>query len=129
MNPAWAGEIEHGGDVLFIIEGLTMYLFEDDVRQILDVIDANFKSCSVFVEIMPPASVKNVKEKSVEETDSKFIWGVEKGNELLNLNPNFKWVKDVNLFDGLDVYKPVIRLFSWIPFIRNKMDYIAVLEK
>ena len=129
MDPAWPDEIDHDDDILFVIEGLTMYLLEDDVRQILDVIDANFKSCSIFVEIMPPASVKNVKEKSVEETDSKFIWGVEKGHELLSLNPNFKWIKDVNLFDGLDVYKPIIRLFSWIPFIRSKMDYIAVLEK
>ena len=129
MDPSWASKIDVNRDVLFIIEGLTMYLTEDDNRNILNIIDENFKSCTVFTEIMPPASVKNVKEKSVEEMDAKFIWGVQKGHDLLKLNSNFKWITDVNLFDGMNVYKPITKLFTWIPFIRNKMDYIAVLEK
>ena len=128
MDPAWAEEIEYDGDVLFIIEGLTMYLNEDDVGDILNIIDDNFTSATVFMEIMPKVSVENVKEKSVEETNSEFIWGLERGDELLSLNSNFKWIKDVNLFDGLDVYKPFVRVFSWIPFIRRRMDFIAVLE-
>ena len=129
MDPSWVNEIDASDDVLFIIEGLTMYLTEEDNKRILDIIDENFKSCTVFSEIMPPVSVKNVKEKSVEEMDAKFIWGVQKGHELLKLNSNFKWIKDVNLFDGMNVYKPITKLFTWIPFIRSKMDYIAVLEK
>ena len=129
MDSAWANEIDASGDVLFIIEGLTMYLSEEDNKRILDIIDENFKSCTVFTEIMPPVSVKNVKEKSVEEMDAKFIWGLQKGHELLKLNSHFKWIKDVNLFDGMNVYKPITKLFTWIPFIRSRMDYIAVLEK
>ncbi|MBQ6139103.1 MAG: hypothetical protein IJI80_05440 [Methanobrevibacter sp.] len=129
MDPSWVSEIEASEDVLFIIEGLSMYLTEDDNKMILDIIDENFNSCTVFTEIMPPVSVKNVKEKSVEEMDAKFIWGVQKGHELLKLNSNFKWIKDVNLFDGMNVYKPFTKIFTWIPFIRNRMDYIAVLEK
>ena len=42
------------------------------------------------MEIMPPISVKNTKEASVEDTDSKFIWGVDKGNELIKFNNNLK---------------------------------------
>ena len=60
-------------DSSWAIEGLTMYLAEEDNKRILDIIDENFKSCTVFTEIMPPVSVKNVKEKSVEEMDAKFI--------------------------------------------------------
>ena len=81
------------------------------------------------MEIMPPISVKNTKEASIEDTDSKFIWGVEKGHELRKLNPNFKWIKDVNLFDGVNVYKPHYRIVTWLPLLRKRMDYIAVLEK
>ena len=129
MDPSWVSEIDATDDVLFIIEGLSMYLTEEDNKRILDIIDENFKSCTVFTEIMPPVSVKNVKEKSVEEMDAKFIWGVQEGHELLKLNSNFKWIRDVNLFDGMNVYKPFTKIFTWIPFIRNRMDYIAVLEK
>ena len=129
MDPAWADEIQIRNDVLFIVEGLTMYLKEKDVADILNIIDSNFDECTVFMEIMPPASVEKTKEESIEDTDTKFTWGVDKGLELLKFNGNFRWVTDVNLFDGANVYKPVTRLFTWIPFIRNRMDYIAVLEK
>ena len=61
---------------------------------------------------MPPVSVENVKEKSVEQTSSEFIWGVEKGSQLLNLNSGFKWIRDVNLFDGMNKFKPAFRLFT-----------------
>ena len=130
MNEKWVEEIRiESGNVLFIIEGLTMYLQEKDVSDILKIINDNFRHCTIFMEVMPPASVKHTKEISVEETNSEFIWGLQKGYELLNINPNFKWVKDVNLFDGVNKYKPIFRLFTWIPMIRNRMDYIAVLEK
>ena len=129
MDPGWAQEIEIRKDVLFIVEGLTMYLNQKDVKDIINVIDSNFDKCTVFMEIMPPISVKNTKEASIEDTDSKFIWCVEKGNELTKLNPNFKWIKDINLFDGVNVYKPHYRIVTWLPLLRKRMDYIAVLEK
>jgi len=130
MDPKWADEIKiDSGNVLFIIEGLTMYLEEKDISNILKIINDNFKHCTIFVEIMPPVSVKNTKEISVEQTNSKFTWGVQKGHELLKLNSNFKWIHDVNLFDGMNIYKPIVRLFTWLPFIRKRMDYIAVLKK
>ena len=130
MDEKWVNEIKiESGNVLVIIEGLTMYLQEKDVSDILKIISDNFMHCTVFMEIMPPSSVKHTKEISVEETNSEFTWGLQKGHELLNINPNFKWIKDVNLFDGVNKYKPIFRLFTWIPMIKNRMDYIAVLEK
>ena len=130
MDEKWADEIRiESGNVLFIIEGLTMYLKEYEVSEILRIISDNFIHCTIFVEIMPPSSVEKTKEISVEETDSKFIWGLKKGHELVNINPDFRWVRDVNLFDGVNKYMPVSRLFTWIPAVRNRMDYIAVLEK
>ena len=129
MDPSWAQEILIRNDVLFIVEGLTMYLNQKDVEDIINVIDSNFDKCTVFMEIMPPISVKNTKEESIEDTDTKFIWGVEKGQQLTMLNHNFKWIKDVNLFDGVNVYKPHYRIVTWLPLLRKRMDYIAVLEK
>ena len=99
MDSSWAQEIKLRKDVLFIVEGLTMYLNQKDVESIINIIDENFTDCTIFMEIMPPISVENTKEESIEDTDSKFIWGVEKGYELTKFNHNFKWIKDVNLFD------------------------------
>ncbi len=129
MDPGWAEEIRIRKDVLFIVEGLTMYLNQKDVADIINIIEANFDKCTIFMEIMPPISVKNTKEESVEDTNAKFIWGVEKGHELTKFNHNLKWIKDVNLFDGVNVYKPHYRIVTWLPILRKRMDYIAVLEK
>lgn len=129
MDSDWPSQIEAEGNILIIIEGLTMYLTEPENKNILKIIDDNFDKCTVFTEIMPPVSVENTKEVSVEETNSEFIWGLNKGDELTRLNSHFKWVKDVNLFDGVNVYKPIFRLFTWFPLLRKRMDYIAVLEK
>ncbi len=129
MDPKWASEIIIRKDVLFIVEGLTMYLNQKDVEDIINIIDANFDNCTVFMEIMPPISVENTKEESIEDANAKFIWGVEKGSELTKFNHNFKWIKDVNLFDGVNVYKPHYRIVTWLPILRKRMDYIAVLEK
>lgn len=126
MDPSWASEIEAEENVLFILEGLVMYLSQEDMKKILDIIDNNFKSATVFVEMMPPYDFD---VKSVEETDAKFSWCVEKGDELERLNPNFKWIEDRNLFEGVTVYKPITKLISWIPSFRRKMDYISVLKK
>ena len=129
MDSAWADEIRIRKDVLFIVEGLTMYLEEKDVSDIVNIIADNFERCTVFMEIMPPISVENVTEESIEDTDTRFTWGVEKGHELLKFNASFRWIKDVNLFDGVNVYKPMYRIITWLPYLRRKMDYIAVLEK
>ena len=129
MDPAWTQEIKIRKDVLFIVEGLTMYLNQQDVEDIINVIVENFYKCTIFMEIMPPISVENTKEESIEETDAKFIWGVEKGHELTKFNNKLRWIKDVNLFDGVNVYKPHYKIVTWLPLLRKRMDYIAVLEK
>lgn len=63
MDETWAEKIEYNGEpVLVIIEGLTMYLTEEDVVTIFDIIDKKFKKATVLVEVMNPFIVKNIKE-------------------------------------------------------------------
>ena len=76
----WGGEIKGTStDVLVIIEGLTMYLSESDVKRIFDVIAARFDRATVLVETMNPMIVKRFKEKSIEASKAKFSWGVKNG--------------------------------------------------
>lgn len=63
---------------LVIIEGLTMYLSEADVKRIFDVIAGRFPKATVFVETMNPMVVKRFKEKSIEGSHAKFTWGRQK---------------------------------------------------
>ena len=130
MDERWADEIEEEkGRVLVIIEGLVMYLSEQDVKQILSIISRRFERAEVIMEVMNPWVVKNVKEKSIEKTKAKFTWGIKSGKELQRISQDYTWVRDVSLVEGMKIIMPVYYLFSWIPVVKNISNKLVVLSK
>ncbi|MBR1779837.1 MAG: class I SAM-dependent methyltransferase [Oscillospiraceae bacterium] len=130
MDEGWAGEIEPGeGDVLVIVEGLTMYLEEADVRQILRIIDRRFAAVTVYMETLNPRFVRKRVEKSIQASGAVFTWGAKDGRELTKLAPAFRWVEDVSLVEGMVEIMPVYRVIGRIGLIRNLSNRICVLEK
>ena len=130
MDERWADEIEEPkGRVLVIIEGLVMYLSEQDVKQILSIISRRFERAEVIMEVMNPWVVKNVKEKSIEKTKAKFTWGIKSGKELQRISPDYTWVRDVSLVEGMKIIMPVYYLFGWIPVVKNISNKLVVLSK
>ena len=116
----WGGEIkENGAPVLVIIEGLTMYLNEEDVKRIFAVIAGRFKSAEVFAETMNPMVVKRFKEKSIEGSNAKFTWGVKNGRELAALLPDFRLSEEHSLTEGMAAFVPVYKLLDKLPAVRN----------
>lgn len=130
MDKSWALDIElKDGKVLVIIEGLTMYLNESDVKTVLSIIANRFDHADVIMEIMSPFAVKHVKEKSIDISKAKFTWGISSGQEIERISPQFKWIEDVNLADGMKIMQPSYKLISWIPAIRNISNKLALLRK
>ncbi len=126
----WGTRIsEQGAPVLIIIEGLTMYLSEAEVKRIFAVIAARFKRASVFVETMNPTIVKHFKEKSIEGSHAKFTWGVKNGITLAALLPDFRFVAEHSLTEGMAVFAPIYRLLGKLPLVRNISNKIIILEK
>ena len=126
----WGGEIKGTStDVLVIIEGLTMYLSESDVKRIFDVIAARFDRATVLVETMNPMIVKRFKEKSIEASKAKFTWGVKNGAALAALLPDFHLVEEHSLCEGMAEFAPVYKLLGKIPAVSNISNRIVVLEK
>ena len=65
MDDSYIDDIDyHGENVLVIIEGLTMYLCEKDIRKMFSIIEKSFQKVTVMVETMSPFVVKHVKEKN-----------------------------------------------------------------
>lgn len=130
MDESWTEKIERtDGKVLVIIEGLTMYLNESDVKKILSIIAERFVCADVIMEIMSPFAVKHVKEKSIDASKAKFTWGISSGKLLEQLSPQFTWVEDVSLAEGMKIMQPSYKLIGWIPAIRNISNKLAILKK
>ncbi len=126
----WGGEItEQGASVLVIIEGLTMYLSQADVQRIFAVIAGRFPEAAVFVETMSPMVVRRFREKSIEGSHAKFTWGVKGGAALAALLPDFRFVEQHSLTEGIAVFAQVYRVLGKIPAVRNISNKIIVLER
>ena len=126
----WGGEIaERGAPALVIIEGLTMYLTESDVKRIFAVISRRFPAATIFVEVMNPAVAKRYKEKSIEGSHAKFTWGIKSGKALAALLPEFRFAGEHSLTEGMAEFVPVYRLLDKLPLVRNISNKIIVLEK
>ena len=130
MDPAWTKQIMvTEGTVLVIIEGLTMYLNESDVKKIFQILDRKFPSAVVFAEVMNPWVVNHIKEKSIEGSSAGFSWGISSGSQLQKMVPPFVSAEDHSLTEGMQVFLPAYRFLGKIRFIRNISNKILVLKK
>ena len=126
----WGGEIkEQNAPVLVVIEGLTMYLSEADVQRIFAVISHRFEKAAVFVETMNPMIVKRFKEKSIDASNAKFTWGVKNGETLAELLPDFQFIEEHSLCEGMAVFAPVYKVLDKLSAVRNISNKLIVLEK
>lgn len=126
----WGSEIsEQNVQVLIVIEGLTMYLNAKDVQQIFAVISSRFSQATIFVETMNPMIVKRFKEKSIEGSHAKFTWGIKNGKALAELLPDFRFMEEHSLTEGMAVFAPIYKLLDKLPTVRNISNKIIVLEK
>ena len=129
MDDSYVEDIDyHGENVLVIIEGLTMYLCEKDIRKMFSIIEKSFQKITVMVETMSPFVVKHVREKSIEGSNAKFIWGVKNGTELQKIVPKFSTSQEVSLVEGMKELMPVYRVIGKIAAVRNISNKIIVME-
>jgi O-methyltransferase involved in polyketide biosynthesis len=128
MDASWADDIEKNApSYLVVIEGLSMYLSENDIKKILSIISGNFKNVTLYMETMSPMVVKKVKEKSIEASNAKFTWGISSGKELESYNSSFKFIRDDSLTEGMKELYSIYKVISKIQFIRNISNKITVL--
>lgn len=127
MDESYRDDIQyHGENILVIIEGLTMYLSENDIKKMFSII--NFKNSTVMVEVMFPFVVKHIKEKSVEGSHAKFTWSIKNGKELEKLLPTFSFLTEVSLVEGMKKLMPIYHVLGKIPFVYNISNKIVVLN-
>ena len=130
MDDSYVEDIDyHGENVLVIIEGLTMYLCEKDIRKMFSIIERLFQKVTVMVETMSPFVVRHVKEKSIEGSNAKFTWGVKNGKELQRIIPEFSVQQEVSLVEGMKELMPIYHMIGKVPIVQNISNKIIVLEK
>ena len=73
--------------------------------------------------------VRHFKEKSIDASNAKFTWGIRNGKALAELLPDFRFVEEHSLTEGMAAFAPVYKLLDRLPAVRNISNKIIVLEK
>lgn len=129
-NPAWAKEIKVHGKLLFIIEGLSMYLTREENAQMLGIIRENFDDAYVLMECLAKkwVSKENI-EKSIQNTGAKFVFGADSFDDIKDIAKGFRRIKDDDIVRGMTAIFPALKPFAWLPVIHKMTQKILVFEK
>ncbi|MBS7363333.1 MAG: class I SAM-dependent methyltransferase [Paludibacteraceae bacterium] len=103
-NDEWIQTIKAShpyGHFLFILEGISMYLTEEEMKNVFKNIDDNFDHAEVHVERMNKFfSKRTYLQKSVNNTNATFNWGCDNPKEIEQWCESFKLKDEYYYSDG-----------------------------
>lgn len=130
LDENWVLQVTARGKMLFVIEGLSMYLTAEEVSRMLGIIRDNFDNAYVLLECISPMWVsKQGVEKSIKKTGATFMWGANSFDELGDIAKGFKKVKDDNILRGMRKITPFLALVDWLPIAKKITQKILIFEK
>ena len=130
LDPAWAEKVTKRGKMLFVIEGLSMYLTSEENAQMLSVIRDNFDNATVFFETISKRWVNGEKaEKSIQETGAKFVFGSDTFDDLGAVAKGFRMIKNDDIVRGMTMIMPILKPFQGIPLVHKIAEKILIFEK
>ena len=100
LDDAWCGEVKAaaekaGSKLLFLAEGLFMYLTLEEIGELLAVLKNNFPNGTLIAEQNNPLMVKNQKyHDTVKNTNAVFKSGTWSGQEIADLCDGINFVEE-----------------------------------
>ena len=129
-DPAWADKVTKRGKMLFIIEGLSMYLTAEENAQMLSIIRDKFDNATVLMECLAKKWVnKEHTEKSIQDTGARFIFGADTFDDLGEVANGFRCIKNDNIIRGMTEIMPILKPFRNLPLIGKVTQKILIFEK
>jgi len=131
LDESWPADVnaEPGKDILVIVEGVLMYLTEEEIKKFISILKANYKKVFCLFEINHTMLVNNAKHhNSVKKTKATFNWGIKHGKDFEKLAPGIKYFEEWNYFDMYENQGVVFNVMSKVKFIKNICNKIATYE-
>lgn len=130
LDSSWTKQVKKSEHMLFIIEGLTMYMSESEVKSMLQIIHDAFDHAYICMETLCPYFVKKEGiEKSIQDTGASFTWGANSFEDIKRMAPGYKKVKNDDIVRGMCTASKWYKLVMWIPVVHKFAQKILVFEK
>ena len=93
---SWLNEIEaDNSNILIVAEGLTMYVSEDEIQQLLKGINERFGNATILFDAYSRQAVKSSKIKNpVNQMSASVKWGMNTPDDFNKLNPNLEFIRE-----------------------------------
>lgn len=104
----WLDEIKKSKNILIVMEGLTMYLSQEEMNNLIKEINNRFGDAYLIFDAYTKKGVKGSKIKNpVNQMNAQIKYGIDNYQEFLELNDNLEYVdthlikKDENNLTGI----------------------------
>lgn len=129
LDPAWPAQVEAAGDVLVVIEGLSMYLTEEQMRGLMDIIAGGLPGATVLIEVMPHFFQKYGRERSVVATGARFTYGCSGAEEFCStVAPDWRALHDVTFGETIARLRPWLAPIMRLPMVDRLSERVLVLR-
>lgn len=93
---SWLDEIDlDNQSVLIVAEGLTMYLSEQELQQLIKGLNSKFSNATIVFDAYSKQAVKGSKMKNpVNQMNANIKWGMNNPDDFNKLNHNLKFIKE-----------------------------------
>ena len=106
-----------------------MYLEQDEVRFLMDIIAARLPGATVLIEVMPRLFQKYGRERSVEDAGACYTYGCSSAAEFhRTAAPGFTLLHDVPFTSTIARYHPVLAPLVRLPLVGRLSERIVVLR-
>ena len=93
LDYKWLDSINKSDDILIVAEGLTMYLSEEEIKNLLEQINTKLGTVHLLFDAYSKKGVKASKIKNpINQMNAKVKYGINKPEEFLSLNNNLEYI-------------------------------------
>lgn len=126
----WLDEVNEHDEVLIIAEGLTMYLSEEELKNIIDKINSKFSKVTLIFDAYSKKAVKASKLKNpVNQVNAQIKFGIDKTEDILKLNNNLKFVNEYTIEYKEDNLKGITKnIFEKVYCGKIAQSYYKIYE-
>lgn len=125
LDETWTDEINvsKSSTVIIIAEGLLMYLTEEEVSKVMELLTKRFPGADMFFDVIHSYFVK-------KKISSTFMWGIDQARDIELLNNNIKLIQAWSSGNLLKERQPLIlRLLNFLPGTRNRSQILHIQFK
>ena len=133
LDPSWPEDVPTDKKLFVIMEGLSYYFAEDEVKQMLAIIRDNFPGAELAMEAFHPFYIKMTPSMgSKDPLDKKATgllkWGIKSGMEMEQWFDGVRFVEEQYVINKRrEVFPPALRvLLTLFPFLPKATKVIRL---